>query len=589
MSTEQKQLTGYPSKDKPWLKYYSKEILERKLPKCTVYQNIFNNNRDHLNDIAIQYYGNRITYGTLFSNVHKCAKALRAVGVKKGDFVTLCSAGAPEAIYIVLACSKIGAIANFINPLFTREQMIERINETETEWMFVLDEMFSYVADVVNDICAKKVVIIPVHESFPVGLKCLAKFREKVGRILKIDRNKYVSWKDFLKYGNRYEGKVAGKYEKDLPVVMVYSSGTTGASKGILLTNDGINATTYNKNIPSEPIKRQDSFLQMIPIWFSTGIVISVIIPLVYGVIVIPELRFSKESFVEKMIQYNPTMTLAATSLWIYAVSSKKWRNIDFSTMKYSIVGGEKLLYQDEQRINKFMKNHGCKRNIYKGYGMCELGGTVTSSSDAINYIEKADGTGYPLYGVSVSAFDMETGEELPYGSHGEIRVSSPARMKGYFKNPEATAEFFKTDDKGNVWGCTGDIGYVDEDGEVFILGRATDSTMTKDGRKIYLFDIENVILKESKLAACKVVDIGDDSNVLVAHIVLRDGIDESVRDIIKRIHTRCKKELEDFQIPVGYKVRDSLPVHSNGKRDVEALQKEKSGYVDMNGKRLVV
>ena len=264
-------------------------------------------------------------------------------------------------------------------------------------------------------------------------------------------------------------------------------------------------------------------------------------------------------------------------------------RRMDLSRMKYPITGGEKILPQDEIRINKFFELNGCRKKLYKGYGMCELGSEISGTTDAGNYVDKDGGSGYPILHVSVSAFDMETGEELPYGSHGEIRVSSPARMKGYFKNPEATAEFFKTDDKGNVWGCTGDIGYVDEDGEVFILGRATDSTMTKDGRKIYLFDIENVILKESKLAACKVVDIGDDSNVLVAHIVLRDGIDESVRDIIKRIHTRCKKELEDFQIPVGYKVRDSLPVHSNGKRDVEALQKEKSGYVDMNGKRLVV
>lgn len=144
----ERKLTGYPSIDKPWLKYYTEEALAMKAPECTVYRNIYNNNKNYPKDIAIRYFNKNISYGVLFEQIEICAKSLKQIGIKEGDCVNLCTAGVPEAIYIVLACSKIGAIANFINPLFTAEQKIDRINDTEAEWIFILDEMYSYIVSV---------------------------------------------------------------------------------------------------------------------------------------------------------------------------------------------------------------------------------------------------------------------------------------------------------------------------------------------------------------------------------------------------------------------------------------------------------
>ena len=127
MNTQKK--TGYPSIDKPWLKYYTQSDIQNKEPACTLYQNIYSNNSKYLKDTAISYYGNKITYAQLFNNVDACAKSLVKYGIKEGDCVTLCTAAVPEAIYLMIACSKIGAIANFINPLFTTEQMVQQIND----------------------------------------------------------------------------------------------------------------------------------------------------------------------------------------------------------------------------------------------------------------------------------------------------------------------------------------------------------------------------------------------------------------------------------------------------------------------------
>ncbi|MBR6039768.1 MAG: acyl--CoA ligase [Clostridia bacterium] len=579
---EQTNLTGYPSIDKPWLKYYTKEDLAIKVPTCTVYQNIYDRNKDHPNDVAILYYGNKIRYKALFSNVELCAKALRQIGIHSGDCVTLCTAGVPEAIYLVLACSRIGAIANFLNPLFTKEQMIERINETEAKWIFVLDAMYSYIEAALPETCIENVVVIPATNSIPPLLSKALYWKSPTRKILRKgnERQHHLSWKDFCSFSCAYEGAPDVPYQPDTPTVMVYSSGSTGASKGILLTNDGINATVANYQTHSYEYERGDTFLQMIPIWFSTGIVLSILMPLVQGITVIPEPKFSKESFVNDLLKYRPVLTLTATSLWIYAATSNEMEKSDFSNMKYPITGGEKYLPQDELKISEFLKGHGCTAEMIKGYGMCELGGTVSTSSHAIEYSGKVGGAGAPILNVIASAFDISSDKELPYGQHGEIRVLSPARMKGYYKNPEATAEFFKTDKHGNIWGCTGDIGYVDEDGEIFILGRAKDHFHRDNGEIVYLFDIEGEILKDEAVDQCKVVYFKTSSStVTVAHIVFRKDVPDT-KAALERIHRRLIRTLPDYMIPQYYKARAAMPVHTNGKLDVYALRDDREGLV---------
>lgn len=580
-------ITGYPSIDKPWEKYFTDNDRNIEIPKCTVYQNIYEKNKEYLYDTAIIYYGNHINYNKLFKYTEDSAKALRKIGIKRGDCVTLCTAAVPEAIYLVLACSRVGAIANFINPMFSTQQMIDRINETGAEWIFILDAMYSYIEKALPETCIKHVVIIPATNSIPVLLSKLLYFKSDAKRILKQKENQqkeFLHWSRFVDKGYDYVGEIDVEYQPDTPAVMVYSSGTTGASKGILLTNDGMNATiaNYQTDNFTRWYDRKSTMLQMIPIWFSTGIVLSLLMPLTNGATVIPEPKFSKETFVDDILKYRPSICLTATSLWIHVMESEKTKNADLSHFTLPFTGGEKVLALDEVRLNDFLKNHGCDKPLYKGYGMCELGSTVATHVESEMYTPKLGGTGYPMLNAMVAAFDMTTNQELKYGERGEIRVCSPGRMKGYYKNPEATKEFFKTDENGNIWGCTGDIGYIDEDGEVFILGRATDCYKRENGDTVYLFDIEEEIFEEPLVNQCKVVDIKEDEKTkLVAHIVFKDGTTEPER-IVKRIDEYLKTKLSDYMTPSYYKIRSSMPVHSNGKRDVEALRNDKEGLLRM-------
>jgi len=580
MSTDKK-LTGYPSIDKPWLKHYTEEWSRDLIPPKTVYRNIYDNNINYQNDIAIIFNGFKTSYAKMFKMTDDYAKALKANGVEKGDCVSMCLSYTPEALCLVLACSKIGALANFINPLFTTEQKIARLNEADAKIIIILDAMFPYMKDAVQEITSNKIVILPVISSLPFIVKKIVELKSKKSAEL-IDfcanDKRCFSWDSFVKSGVLYEGETEVEYEPDRPLVMVYSSGTTGASKGIILTNDGVNAIFTHFKSADFPHDRGDTFLTMIPIWFSTGNVLSMLNPVAHGMTLILEPVFSVDSFVKDIIKYKPNMTVVATSLWLGLIKAKECENIDLSHLKYPITGGEKILEAQETAINNFFKAHNVTVPLMKGYGMCELGGSATVSSFKYS---KLNGVGYPIKGVTVSAFDVDTNEEKKYGERGEIRVDSPARMKEYFKNEKATNDYFYKDKKGVVWGCTGDMGYVDEDGEVFILGRATDCYYTNDGKRVFQFDIENVILQDDSVNDCKVVQTTD-KNMVVAHIILKDNYAGTEKEIITRIHKYCLDNLEKYAMPTHYKVREAFPVHSNGKRDNESLKNDMENLIQV-------
>ncbi|MDD3340043.1 MAG: class I adenylate-forming enzyme family protein [Lachnospiraceae bacterium] len=579
--------TGYPSIDKPWMKYYENDNDSTSYIQKTIYRNIYDNSKGRLDSYALQYFNIKISYREMFEKVDMCVEALSQESIKAGDCVNLCVSNIPEVAYVVLACSKIGAIANFINPLFTTEQKIERMRETESKILIVLDAMFEYVDECIEQINISKVIIIPATNSLPWIAQQIGNVKNRkttIQRKLKVD-SKFSLWIDFLKSHKQNSPSFRESIEPGKPVVMVYSSGTTGASKGIVLTNAGINSTLRHYQSPNFPYKAGDTFLAMIPVWFSTGIVLSVLMPLCLGIRVIMEPMFTKENFARDIQKYKPNMTLSATSLWVYAIHSKELEKEDMAQFTYPITGGEQILPETEEEINRFLQVHNCNAPILKGYGMCELGSAITAASLIHN---KANSVGYPIKGVTVAAFDMSTKEEMPYNERGEIWVDSPAHMKEYFHNLVATESFFMVDKTGRKWGRTGDIGYVDEDGDVYILGRASDNYYTKEGICVYAFDVEAVIHQEPTVLMCKVIEtVVDRERKIIAHIVLKSPITEAVNDIVSRINRKCNERLKKYEIPHFYKITDTFPVHVNGKRDNEALKNDISDLIDVKNLKI--
>lgn len=571
----EKTLTGYPSIDKPWLKYYSEESLKAASPECSVTCRIYEHNKEHLDDTAFIFYGKKITYRKMFLEIDRAAVAFAKSGIKKDDKVILFTSSTPEVIEAILALGKLGAVANMINPLFTQEQIVGRINESGASALIVMEQLWDKLEGVIDKLCVEKIIVVSVLDSMPTYIRCLVGCKLKAN--IKYSRN-IIRWNDFIEQNQDTSIVVKDNYEKGQPFVMVYSSGTTGASKGIVLTHDGINATISHYISPDFPYKREDRFLQMVPIWFSTGIVITCLMPLCLGVTVVLEPVFSAKTFCQDVRKYKPSMTLVSTSLWLALCNDKKSRNADLSLMKYPITGGEALLPRAEDYINNFLRKRNCEVGILQGYGMCELGSTVTSNT---NNHKRKGSAGIPITGVTVAAFDLDTNEEMQYNQRGELRVMSPARMKYYYKNEAATREYFYVDAKGNTWGCTGDIGYLDEDGYVYVLGRATDCFTASTGRKIYNFDIENMAYMSENVARCKAVALPTKQGyeIAVLHVVKEDNYKGTDAQLIKELQELSNKYLEKDSIPSGYKICGRLPVKASGKLDMEKLKQDRNGF----------
>lgn len=542
--------------------------MEKKAPKCTVFNNIYNSNENCLNATALYYYGKKFTYKDLFDNVEQARKSFVSMGVKKGDNVAFLTLSCPEMVHAILALNSVGAVANMVNPTFTAEQMRNRINDAEAKMVIILDQLYDRLTPVMEEICSDWKIIIPIDNSMPVHIRMLVHQNLKKSILY---NEHIISWKTFLDKGKNTSSYVIRDEQENLPAIMVYSSGTTGASKGIVLTNHGINHTISYYDKEDYSINPSDKFLHIGAPWFSTFIITCLFMPLQKGISVVIEPVFSADKFLKAIKKYKPTMCLGSASFWIYVMENLKDTKVDLSYLRYPITGGEKVLDDTEIAIDKFLKEHKSPSRLLIGYGMCELGSTVCSNT-LFHYRKGA--VGFPIKDVVVAAFDLDSNKECRYRERGEIRVISPARMKEYYKRQDATAEYIWKDENGREWGCTGDVGYVDEEGFVYVEGRAMDYFTTISGDRIYNFDIENVILEVENVYQCEVVGRKkkDDSEEPVAFVVLSEK--ETQSKTLKSIRELCERRLSREQIPVAIQVIDEFPVKPSGKRDMEQLSK---------------
>lgn len=552
-------LTGYPSIDKPWLKYYSEEAINTPLPECTVWENIYKRNKDHLTDTALLYFGKKISYGKMFSEIDKTAKALAYLGVKNGDNVVICMPAVPEAIYTILALNKLGANAGMLNPTFNETQLTDRVNEMEANVLVVVNELYTTMQNVIPKTTIKYVITCPAVNSLGAFVRLAKKVKPISGTL---------RWNVFIQQGRGTSYQTAS-YEKQKPAIMVFSSGTTGASKGIQLTNDGINATGCEYEYGGFGFQRQDIFFAQTPIWFSTGISVTVLVPLIHGITVILEPVYDFELFYQHILKYRPNFLVTATGLLDYLLN-KQPRSEAYQQFKYLAAGGEYVAPSAEQKYNQWLSDNHNPHGLHKGYGMCECGGTVTSTNESSNILGSA---GIPLPHVTVAAFDLITGEEKRYGERGEIRVLTPCRMLGYYKKPVETAKYFHSDAHGNVWACTGDMGYVAEDGNVYVSGRISDSYVTSNGRTVYLFDIERAVLDIPQVRQCKA--IAHEINGVMTHIchtTLIGGANQE--ETLRMIKEHCAEKLDVTHQPVLFRLyNDALPVAPSGKLDIRKMQ----------------
>ena len=562
---------GYPEIDKPWLQYYDLDNYKDSI-KMTVYESLVYYNHNYLNDIAIEYFGAKISYRKLFNTINSLAKSFKYNGVKKGDFVTICCPGIPETVCSFYALSKLGAVANMIAPYFDKKDFVDRIYDCKSNLLIVMDSFYDDIKDAVNKSNIEKVVIVPTLNSSPLGL---------VSKKIKTKQNNEILWNDFLKEGKYLSNVETIPYEKDLPLVMVYSSGTTGASKGILLTNDSFQNSISDYFNTGLDIHRNQKFYQIIPTWYSTGISTSVHLPLVCGATVFMDPRFERDIFIKNVLKAKPNYAVAPTSMYEGFINNPRLKKQDLSYFINAFEGGEPLSKELATKINEVFVKHNNNSSIKVGYGQCECGATITTQN---NLTEHCNGSvGVPLPGINIQICDDDM-NSLVYGERGQIVVDTNSSMIGYFKNEEESKKYFYVDQNGHKWNCTGDIGYIDRKGNLFVEGRASDYSII-NGEKFYNFDIENIIKNVDGVKLCDVLhrDLNGKQE-LVVHLILEEKDGKlNYDELFKNIQNRIYQETHNLNmVPYIYKVRKEFPYAKSGKRDIGKMMSETDGFVEL-------
>lgn len=582
---ENGQKTGYATIDKPWDEFYKNIDKNDLFLNTTPYQGLVSNNMNYPNEVALEYFGAKITFGELIKNIDKVAKSLEEYGIKKGDFVTICSTTTPEVVYAFYAVSKLGAVANVISPFYEPEDFMNRINECESNVIIMVDKFMPKFKAALNKNKKANVVVLPMMNS------SLLKYISKGYKINGTSNE--VLWKQFVKDGDLREEAIIDPYEINKPQAMVYSSGTTGASKGILLSVDSFQKLINAYGNSGFDTSRLQKVYQNIPPWHSTGLSLGINFPLSYGVKVCTDPRFDHDVFIKNVLKFKPEYILTNTSMYqgfTFEKSLKRLKGKSLDFLKYPVEGGEPLTERDIQNIEEVFRSHGSTARLLNGYGECECGATITT--DITGHKFSNDASGVPLPNITtVGIFDDEF-NELKYGERGNVVARTEIGMLEYFKNPEATENFFYVDENGTNWSQTGDIGYINEDGSLVVLGRKSDYSIIDD-TKIYNFDIERAILKTGTVKLCEIQTHPENDNELVAHIVWENEISSQLKQnpelmegLLKQIQNQVSTEMGiEEAIPFNFCIRDSFPSAHSGKRDIKFIKSDIEGLIKINNK----
>ena len=558
--------TGYPSIDKPWMKYYSEEALYGEIPKCTMYEYIFDHNKSHLDGIALRYFTKKITYQKLFENIRKTADAFWAQGIRKGDAVTIMSLNTPETIYCIYALNYIGAVANMVYMTLSEEEIVETVKNTDSKMFIFLDVAAEKVRNVVEDIEKIRVLAISPTDSLGFPVQKFSALKSK------INTKGFWKWKDFLKAGEHQKAQQTSYHENELSVI-VYTSGTTGTPKGVMLSNDSLNAVAWQYEKSGMKFTRGETFLTFMPPFLSIGLSLNVHLPLSLGLV--SDMVIDPEpQNVTRMYLKKKTNHFTAAPMNIVQVFEQIKGNMQFCITMAG--GGESLRTEQEAEINEELRKRHSEAKYLTGYGMTEFSATVTTS---MNHVYKAGTLGIPLCKVNIKVINPDNGEKLKYNETGELCFCTPSHMLGYLDNEEETNQIFDRDSQNNLWLHTGDLGFVDEDGFVRFVGRmkriylaqAADGTLYK----IFPQRIEETISEYPEVDMCAVVVELDAQNIATAiACVKRTAESQNNNNFLTGLQQYCKEKLPVHFVPKQIIEMDEIPLTQSGKIDYKTLEK---------------
>lgn len=564
----------YASEQRPWLAFYDSKYINQTLPACTAFEYVCQQNKGRLNETALEYFGRKITYADFIVQVKRTTAALRAMGVQKGEILTVVSVMTPEIIYLFYAADRMGATLNLVDPRYSAEGIHDYITEVNSRILVCLNVTYDRCVQAAKRTHVEKVLVLSPANSLPMPLQLGYKMKNP-------DRNRYASnvihWNDFIQKG-KGQNTTAEPFDPAHACVVVHTGGTTGSPKGVMLSDSNFNAIAQQFAAFDQLMCRGQKLMNIMPPFIAYGYACGVHLPLSLGltVLIVPNLDPAKLGSL--VLKHKPEHMFGVPSHYQQMAADPKLKDADLSFIRNYAAGGDSIAQGAEQTVNDFLAAHGAQYAMAKGYGMTEVSSAATAAAGHNN---KPGSVGIPLVNTLVSVFDPGTDHELPIGQRGELCISGPTLMLGYYGMPEETANLLRRHSDGRVWAHTGDLGYMDEQGFVYVESRIKRIIIRHDGFKVFPSMIENVISRHPAVQQCSVVGCADKDHVQgrlpFVYLVLEPSAVAKKKQVIRELREMCAEGLPEYVQPIAYKFISSMPMTPIGKVDYRRLEEEVS------------
>ena len=513
--------------------------------------------------IAYEYYGNTVTFRDFYEQIRTCAKCLKQQGVKENDRVSICMPNTPSAIIMFYAVNMVGAVASMVHPLSAEKEIELYLNESGSKFLFVLDLVYEKVRNIIDNTKVEKVIIGSIGDNLKTIKKMLYKYKSRDTRPKIETTDDIMTYKEFLNYGYTYDGEIMCLRRPEDPAVILYSGGTSGAPKGIILSNLNFNALALQSHLMCDPSDAGDSVLSILPIFHGFGLGVCIHTPLCCGMKLILVPDFSPKKMVKTIKKHKPNFVCGVPSLFETLAKSSKIRKNELSCIKCAVSGGDFMSKTLKQMVDDCLLEHGSNAEVRVGYGLTEAS-AATCLTPSGHY--KDGSIGIPFPDTYYKIVKIGTHEEADLMEDGEICISGPTVMMGYLNNEEETLQTLRVHDDGLTWLHTGDIGCMDEDGYVFFKQRLK-RVIISNGYNLYPTYIEEIINGHPDVLTSTVIGIPHPKKVQVAKafIVLKEGIKPS-GSVLRSIKKHCEKNLATYSLPSEYEFKSSLPKTLVGK-----------------------
>ena len=524
------------------------------------------------NNVAFDFMGRSTTYRKMVEEVEKCAKALKTIGVREGDRVTIALPNCPQAIYMFYAVNLVGAVCNMIHPLSAEKEIEFYLNASRSVTAITLDQFYHKFENIRQNTGIINIIIASVKDelSKPVRAGYMLTEGRKIRKIPK--DAPVIRWREFMSMSRHCFYHYQVERKSDDPAVILYSGGTTGTTKGIVLTNKNFNALGQQVIATNPMFRPGDKMLAAMPVFHGFGLGVCIHTMLSQGgrCILVP--RFTAKSYAKLIVKYRCNFIAGVPTLYEALLRLPAMDGADLSCLKGVFSGGDSLSVELKKKLDKFLYDHKSTVQVREGYGTTE---TVTACCLTPPTMFKEGSIGIPFPDTLIKIVEPGTERELPYGEEGEILLAGPTVMREYMDNPEETAQTLRVHADGLTWVYTGDLGTMDEEGFVYFKGRAKRMIVTS-GYNVYPGQIENILDAHEGVQMSCVIGVPDAYKMQKVKAFVKLSPEFPATEETKQLLLEyCRKHIAKYAMPYDIEFRADLPKTLVGKVAYRVLEEE--------------